>query len=113
MTTVSAWTFLIFSILANSSANILIKKASLAAPESQLNIYLNPYFLSGLVLFGVNLIFYAQALRKLPISIAYPILIGGSLFIIANISIFSLGESLSLKQLLGMIIVSLGVWLIL
>lgn len=112
MTTISAWMYLIFAILSNAGANVLIKKASLASPENQISIYFNPFFITGLTLFGINLIFYTQALRNLSLSTAYPILVGGSLFIVSSISVFFLGEAIGIKQALGMLLVTLGIWLI-
>lgn len=112
MTTISAWAYLIFAVISNAGANFLIKKASLASSENQISIYLNPFFIAGITLFGINLISYTQALRNLPLSTAYPILVGCSLFVISGISIFFLGEAIGIKQALGMLLITLGVWLI-
>jgi small multidrug resistance pump len=112
MTPLSAWIYLIFAIFSNVCANVLIKKASLEPSENQLIVYLSPFFIFGLTLFGVNLLFYTQALRNLSMTLAYTILVGGSLLGVSIVSIFFLGESLGFGQIIGMLLVTLGIWLI-
>ena len=70
----------------------------------------------GLTCFALNAAFYAYALQstKLPISIAYPIMVGGGYALIAVIAGChpALNESLTLGQKLGVGLVLLGVFVI-
>jgi multidrug transporter EmrE-like cation transporter len=70
----------------------------------------------GLACFALNAAFYMYALqsRKLPISIAYPIMVGGGYALIAVTAHWhpALGESLNWGQKLGVALVLLGVFVI-
>jgi multidrug transporter EmrE-like cation transporter len=70
----------------------------------------------GLACFALNAAFYMYALqsRKLPISIAYPIMVGGGYALIALIAHWhpALRESLNWGQKLGVALVLLGVFVI-
>ncbi|MBU3563633.1 multidrug efflux SMR transporter [Polynucleobacter sp. Tro8-14-1] len=107
-----AWVCLGAAILSNGGANILIKKSSTGAYADQLSIYYSPIFIAGIILFGANLLFYAQALRSIPLSSAYPALVGGSLLIVNCISVLYFGEMPSIRQVFGMLLVAVGIWFI-
>jgi small multidrug resistance pump len=70
----------------------------------------------GLTCFALNAAFYMYALqsKKLPISIAYPIMVGGGYALIAVIARDHpvLHESLTLGQIVGVGLVLLGVFVI-
>ncbi|MBB4200765.1 hypothetical protein CCR94_17515 [Rhodoblastus sphagnicola] len=101
---------LVFAILANSGANILIKKAGTV--ESGLASYISVWFIAGLVLFGLNLVAYTFAVRSIALSVAYPILVGGSLVLIAAYTSFGLQESFGVSKLAGYAFVIAGAYLI-
>ena len=105
-----AWIFLLIAVVFNSLANIFIKLASYKALA--IAIYTNAYFMLGLGLFTLSLIFYTLALRGLNVAVAYPVLIGLSLLVITSIAFFFLGEGIKIEQVTGMLLITLGVMLI-
>jgi multidrug transporter EmrE-like cation transporter len=70
----------------------------------------------GLVCFGLNALCYMYALqsRHLPISIAYPIMVGGGYALIVLVAHWhpALRESMNVGQWIGVGLVMLGVCLI-
>lgn len=68
--------------------------------------------LAGLACFALNVVFYAYALRKMPISVAYPIMVTvGFVIIVAVASVF-LKERLTTVQWVGVVAVLIGVSLV-
>jgi len=72
----------------------------------------NWILLAGLVCFGLNVLFYAVALQKLPISVAYPIMTTCGFVIIVVVAGFVLGERLTLLQWVGVVAILAGVVLV-
>ena len=105
-----AWATLLFAIAGNAAANILIKRAGMQASDGFL--YFQPAFLIGVVLFGLNLISYTFALKTLPISLAYPTLLGGTLILVLLASVQMFGETLTLTRLAGSVLILIGVLMV-
>ena len=105
---------LIVAILANAFANILLKCANMLAEgaTSPLAVYLSPWFLAGMTLFGINMLFYTRALKTMPLAIAYPRLVGGSLLVVTLAAYFWLKEPISPVQFAGMALIMLGIILV-
>ena len=108
---------LIASLIMNSTANVLIKIGS--ANMSYLKTYgpilgliKNWPFTLGVALFGINVFVYALALSKIPLSIAYPVLSVGGLIIITAISALYFKETLNTVQMVGMLLLIIGIVLI-
>jgi multidrug transporter EmrE-like cation transporter len=68
--------------------------------------------LAGLACFALNVVFYAFALQKLAISVAYPIMVASGFGIIVAVAGFMLGERLSGAQWAGVVAIMLGVTLV-
>jgi multidrug transporter EmrE-like cation transporter len=68
--------------------------------------------LLGVGCFAANVVFYAFALQKLPISTAYPIMVTGGFAIIVVVAGLILGEHLSTPQWAGVAAILLGVYLV-
>jgi len=68
----------------------------------------------GLLCFAINVVFYAYALRAafLPVSMAYPIMVGGGFVIIALVAWWFLGERMSAVQWAGVVMILVGVFLV-
>ena len=117
----SAYLFLLTALLLNAGANLLIKYAAIggssaAASQPGLAGLVRPYlsipFLAGLICFGLNVLIYTQALKKLPISIAYPIMVSIGYLIILVVSWFVFGERLTMTRYLGAALMLGGLWLL-
>ena len=106
-----AWATLLFAIASNAAANVLIKRAGMQASDGFL--YFQPAFMLGVVLFGLNLIAYTFALKTLPISLAYPTLLGGTLILVLLASVQVFGETLTLVRIAGSVVILIGVLLVL
>lgn len=107
--------FLVIAFTLNALANVLLKSGSHSLSVSGLtatSFFANYALLGGLFLFALNIVFYALALARLPLSVAYPVMVAGSLIIVALSSALYLGESITLVQLLGMGMLLLAVVLI-
>lgn len=72
----------------------------------------NWVLLLGLACFALNVVFYTFSLQKLPISIAYPIMVASGFGIIAIVAARMLGESLTGAQWVGVAAILLGVALV-
>ncbi|HNT00380.1 MAG TPA: SMR family transporter [Polyangiaceae bacterium] len=68
--------------------------------------------LAGLACFALNVVFYAFALQKLPISVAYPIMVTTGFAIIVTVAGWKLHESLTVYQWIGVVTILIGVALV-
>lgn len=109
--------FLIIAVALNAAANVLLKIGVARIGALQEAGFLARYamnwpLLSGLVLFAVNVVFYAAALARLNLSVAYPVMMAGGVTIVVAISIVFLRESLSSAQMVGLLLVVVGLVLL-
>lgn len=72
----------------------------------------NWVLLVGLGCFALNVVFYTFSLQKLPISIAYPIMVASGFGIIVLVASMMLGERLTGAQWVGVTAILLGVALV-
>jgi multidrug transporter EmrE-like cation transporter len=110
---------LIFALLANASANILIKSGTrklalenLGPGQVLAQILTSVPVMAGILLFGVNVLSYAYALNKIPLSQAYPIMTSVGFLIVVSASVFLFGEVLDKYHVLGLALILAGVLLI-
>ena len=68
--------------------------------------------LAGLACFALNVVFYAFALQKLPISVAYPIMVTTGFAIIVAVAGWKLHERLTVFQWVGVVTILIGVVLV-
>lgn len=107
--------YLTLAFTLNAFANVLLKIGSshlvTAGPAGSL-LLANWRLLAGLALFVCNAVFYALALRTLPISIAYPIMVVMSFIIINGFALTMLGEYITLTQIVGYAVIIAGLFLV-
>lgn len=100
----------------NAFANVLLKvgaqKGLVTGVAPTALVAANWQVLLGLVLFAGNVVFYFLALRTLPISVAYPVMVVASFILINVYALTALGERLNTTQLLGYGLVVFGLILI-
>ena len=110
--------FLVVALTLNAAANILLKLATNKTDTSEggisgaLALYLSPWFIAGVTCFGLNLLSYTLALQKIPLVVAYPIMVSGGFAIIALVAWKYLGETLSAAQWAGVAKILVGVILV-
>jgi small multidrug resistance pump len=111
------WVMLLVGVLANSSASLLIKIAMMPprtfpSLKDPMGALMNWPFWLGLVFYGIALLLYAASLVRLPLHIAHPILTGGAIGLVALISIRLFGESVYWYNLLGILLIIIGIILV-
>lgn len=108
--------FLSLAFTLNAVANILLKigaSRGLSLVGSPLSLVSqNWQLLLGLALFAANVIFYILALRSLPISVAYPVMVLMGFILINGYALTMLQESLAPLQLLGYGLMIIGLLLV-
>ena len=109
---ISSWLFLSLAIICDTFANSLIKHAATVPSEGAAGLYLSWPFILGVVLFGVNLLFYTRALVVLPLAVSYPVLIGASLIGINLLAVIWFGEQLGTREYVGAALVVAGIVLL-
>jgi len=100
-----SYIYLAIAFTLNAAANVMLKvKADqglrLTGRGMDL-IWDNILFIAGVALFGVNIIFYFLALKNIPISTAYPVMLVMSLLIVNSYAFFALKEQITPMQLIG------------
>ena len=115
----SATVALVFALVANATANVLIRwgmkdmPLSLSDPVATLRgILLNGRVMTGILLFALNVLAYAFALSKLRLSVAYPVMTSVGLVIVMVLSFAMLGERITGLQLVGTALILGGVVLV-
>jgi multidrug transporter EmrE-like cation transporter len=82
-------------------------KAGLASDGFRLG-----FFLPGILIYGIGIVCGLVLVAIYPLSIAYPIVVGLSLALLAGISAVTLGEPLTPYKLAGTALIVLGVLLL-
>ncbi|MFH1230983.1 MAG: EamA family transporter [Planctomycetota bacterium] len=106
----------VVTIILNAIANTLVKIAMLHMDKTRgiiASYVLNPFFIGGVICFALSLISYSYVLTKMKLSVAYPIIISSCFVIVFFVSGFYLKENISLVQIIGIILITGGIWLVL
>lgn len=77
-----------------------------------INVIKTPQTFFASVLLVLSPIFYGLALSKINLSLAYPLIVAFSAIFLVITSYFYLGENITFKQILGTILILLGVFII-
>lgn len=109
--------FLACAFALNAAGNILLKlgaeKGVSLSSYSPVSLVANNWALVlGCVLFAANVVFYVLALRALPLSVGYPIMVVMSFLIVNGYAFFALHESITLLQVLGYLCIVGGLTLV-
>lgn len=105
---------LILAIIIGVFGQIFLKIGSLAIANSKpdsINYFLNYNIWFGLFLYGTSTIFYIIALQKIPLSIAYPTIALGYIFVILFSAVI-FKEKIIISQMFGVLLIMLGVYFI-
>ncbi|MFC1529275.1 EamA family transporter [Gemmatimonadota bacterium] len=97
--------YIYIAVLAQSLSLLFGKTAALSAQGA--NRYFNYWYLMSLISLGIQALFWQQALRKIPLSEAYPMM--SLVFIVILIMSYSIfREPISLLQLIGTAFIVIG-----
>lgn len=119
----NVYLLLILDVFFAVGGHLLIKKGALSLKNLDLTlnnifnilpeIIKNPYLIFGLSSYGLSFILWTLVLSKIKINVAYPISVGLIItFITIGAYIFH-HESITLLQIVGIVIIMLGIFMIL
>lgn len=113
---------LLVSIVTASIAQLFLKKGSLVLQDlefslsnilySASSILKNKWLLGGALLFVVSFFFYLFVLSRLRLNFAYPVMVSAGIILVAVGSQVFLGEALSFRQITGIALIALGIFLL-
>jgi multidrug transporter EmrE-like cation transporter len=111
------YVFLALALVLNATANVLLKLGAaqlggLDEPNLVSRLMTNYYLPAGLTLFALNAVFYTLALTRLNLSVAYPIMMAGGVIIVVSVSILFLQETVTTRQMLGLLLLIPGIVLV-
>lgn len=107
----AAWGLLAIAILLLNAGNITLDLTFKNQPLS-MAMFLKPGFLFAIACLGASFFIYVRALAALPLAVAYPVMVGVSLLIVAVVGTLWFDVTLGLAQLAGIATVFAGVTLI-
>lgn len=108
-----AWLMVLAAGVNSCIGNLLLKKSRLVATDAGLGaMLLSPWFIGGLFFYGVNVILFAKALERLPVSQAYPVLAGAGFALLVFSASWIFGERLGVSQWAGLFAIMLGIYLL-
>ena len=107
-----SWLCLLSAACCSVAANLSIRAAGLNVGAGILSIAFLARFALGAGLAMIGLFFYQAALAVLPLSMAYPIMVGIVMASGTAIAVVFLGDPFSLRMAFGMILVFAGVALL-
>lgn len=109
-------------IIAASAAQLLLKRGLLTLGKLDFSlgnllsliprILQNFWLVAGLILFGVSFLVYLFALSKYQLNIVYPIFVSAGVIIVSLSSWFFFKETLTLLQILGIVFIIFGIFLL-
>jgi multidrug transporter EmrE-like cation transporter len=112
-----AYLLLVSAFLLNAVANILLKKGAMNGVRFDTSfpefLYAHVAIIGGFIAFALNALLYFLALRTLPITIAYPVMVGMSFLIITAAGVIYFGETLSVVHVAGYVLLAAGVAVVL
>jgi multidrug transporter EmrE-like cation transporter len=112
------YTLLAVALVFNAVANVLMKAGMRTAPEgagatAMLRHYLTSWpVLVGLLLFALNVLAYTQALTRIPLSVAYPLMTSLGFLIVVSASAVFFEETITWVQGIGFALIVAGVVLV-
>jgi multidrug transporter EmrE-like cation transporter len=106
----SPWILVFAAGINTCIGNLLLKRSRIEVTHPGLvSLLLSPWFISGLVFYGINVVLFAKALDILPVSAAYPVLAGMGFALIAISASWFFGERLGLGQWVGLGMILVGI----
>jgi small multidrug resistance pump len=98
------------AILCGVLGQVLLKTGSLRDSDV-VRQFLDPFTLTGLVAYGLAAVLYILAIRRIPLTLAFPT-VSLSYIAVAVIAHYAWGEPLGLVQIAGILFIAVGVILL-
>jgi small multidrug resistance pump len=99
------YVYLILAVAFNVVSYLLYKSIA----DKQGGLLWLVIFASGLVLGGINVLFFTKALKDIPLGIAYPVFSGACIFLMVLLSHVIFGEKMSAVNMVGAAVVVVGI----
>jgi multidrug transporter EmrE-like cation transporter len=100
----------IIALLCNAGAQFAMKYAGRNMEAAKgLAMWLSPWLLVALAFYGLSFLLVVRVYAVNPLSVASPVLAGGTFFLITLISWLLLGESLGYQKIAGIGLIFLGI----
>lgn len=109
----SGYVWLIIAVIFNVGANVLLKYSSVTTSgPSFFGLLQSTLFYVAITLGAINFFMYGKALKTISLAISYPIYTAGNVILIVIVSMLLLNEKVSSVNLLGIVITTLGIFLV-
>ena len=96
------------SVVLQSASGVFGKLAARSADAAVASLYLNPWWALSIVALALQALVWMAALRRLPISVAYPFMsLSYVLGVFAGWALF--GEVVAAPQVMGILVIAAGV----
>jgi multidrug transporter EmrE-like cation transporter len=109
-TDVAAWVSLALAIVLLNAGNLLLDEVAKAS-GIELALFLSPLFVAAIGCLGLAFLFYVRSLARLPLAVAYPVMVGLSMIVVAVANHYW-HKPLATVQLAGVALLFCGVVLI-
>jgi undecaprenyl phosphate-alpha-L-ara4N flippase subunit ArnE len=100
---------LVTSIIIGIGGQISLKAGAVSSSGNKINLFLQPYVLVGLSSYFVAALFYIYALKKIPISVAYPS-VAISYVAVSFLAHLLWQEPFGVKQIFALLLICLGIF---
>ncbi len=109
-----SYLYLVLAFVLNATANILLKSGASKGVYTEvfpLGVFFrnNMYLFLGFLFFVLNALFYFFALKNIPLSLGYPVMVTMSLLLIGTYAFVFGGELFTYYHLIGYALIILGV----
>lgn len=103
----AAWLWLALSVAGSSGGNTLMKVASDQGRRGLARFVSLPFILGG-IFFACGLAAYTRALTFVPLAVAYPTVVGGSLLVITAVAMWRFKERIGAWHVVGVALIFCG-----
>ena len=104
-----ALVWLLAATLCSSAANLLLK---LASTNEGLSSYISRPFFGGVFVLGLGLLAYMRALQAIPVSVAYPTMVGATMLATSIVGAWLFDERIGWMQYAGAALIFCGILLL-
>jgi multidrug transporter EmrE-like cation transporter len=107
------WVLVLLAGVNSTIGNLLLKQSRAGHAAMALTDQMrSPWFLGGLFFYAINVLLFARALDRLPVSTAYPVLATTGFLLLAGAGAIVFGERLNVAQWCGMALALAGIVLV-
>jgi len=108
-----AYTSLLIAVALGVLGQISLKAGVIRSPslEFSTHLLLNPFLLAGLAAYFLAALFYINAIRHVPLSVAFPS-VSISYVVVALLAHWIWGEAFGRNQILALVLIGAGIYIL-